>query len=266
MNPDVLQQIVTEKREEILALSHKASPAELNSQAVDAPPARDFLAALQARAGRAVIAEIKRSSPSAGRLVKEVDPAQRAKAYEAGGAAAISVLTDKTFFGGSIDDLRQAREACSLPVLRKDFIISLAQIYEARAAGADAVLLIAAALEQEQMAELYECTKNLGMTPLVEIHGHEELEPVLSLEPELIGINNRNLKSLKVDLAVSLALRPLIPPHITVVAESGVKDSGDVSFLRKGGLDAFLVGTSLMCADDPQALLQAMINGDGGRP
>jgi indole-3-glycerol phosphate synthase len=264
MNQDVLQRIVAEKREEILAYSQRTSPAELNSQALDAPPARDFLAALKARPGHAVIAEIKRSSPSAGRLANEVDPAERAKIYESGGAAAISVLTDKAFFNGSVEDLRQAREACSLPVLRKDFIISLAQIYEARAAGADAVLLIAAALEHEQMAEFYECTQSLGMTPLVEIHDRKELDPVLSLKPELVGINNRNLKSLEVDLDTSLGLRPLIPVDVTVVAESGVNYPSDVARLREGGLDAFLIGTSLMRADDPAAALQAMVNGDGG--
>ncbi len=265
MSQDVLKRIVAKKREEVSELSQKASPAERRNQALDAPPVRDFLAALKARPGQAVIAEIKRSSPSAGRLANKVDPVERARTYEAGGAAALSVLTDKTFFSGSIDDLYRAREACSLPVLRKDFIISSAQIFEARAAGADAVLLIAAALEPRQMAEFYECIKELGMTPLVEVHDRTELEAVLNLEPELVGINNRNLKSLKVDLAVSLELRPIIPSHVTVVAESGVSSAEDVSRLRKGGLDAFLVGTSLMRAEDPAAAIRALINGNGGQ-
>lgn len=265
MSQDVLQRIVAQKREELLAYSQGISAAELNSQALDAPPTRDFLAALRAAPGRAVIAEIKRSSPSAGRLASGVDPAGRAKSYESGGAAAISVLTDRTFFNGSVDDLRLARGACNLPILRKDFIISFAQIFEARAAGADAVLLIAAALEPEQMAELYECTKSLGMTPLIEVHDRQELEQVLSLEPELIGVNNRNLKSLEVDLSTCLGIRPLIPSHITVVAESGIKGPADIARLRDGGLDAFLIGTSLMRADDPAADLQAMIKGAGGQ-
>jgi indole-3-glycerol phosphate synthase len=264
VSPDVLQRIVAEKREEVMALSQRISLAELNCQAVDAPPARDFLAALQARSGHAVIAEIKRSSPSAGKLAKRVDPAARARAYEAGGAAAISVLTDKTFFDGSLDDLRLVRDACSLPVLRKDFIISLAQIYEARAAGADAALLIAAAMEQDQLAEFSECIKGLGMTPLIEVHDQQELEQVLSLKPELIGVNNRNLKSLEVDLSTCLRLRPLIPSDICVVAESGVSGPDDINLLRKGGLDAFLIGSSLMRADDPVAELQGMIKSAGG--
>lgn len=264
MSQDVLQRIVAKKREEILAFSHRTSPAELNSQALDTPPARDFLAALQERPGHAIIAEIKRSSPSAGKLAKGVDPTARGRAYEAGGAAAISVLTDKTFFDGSLDDLRLVREACSLPILRKDFIISLAQIYEARAAGADAVLLIAAALEQDQLAEFSECINDLGMTPLIEVHDQQELERVLGLKPQLIGINNRNLKSLEVDLSTCLRLRPLIPSHISVVAESGVSGPDDINLLRKGGLDAFLVGSSLMRADDPVAELQGMIKSAGG--
>lgn len=266
MSQDILSRILAKKREEVSLLANKTSLAELRSQALDAAPIRDFLAALRARPGQAVIAEIKRASPSAGSLADAVDPAARAKNYEAGGAAALSVLTDAAFFGGSLQDMQQAREACTLPVLRKDFVINLAQVYEARAAGADAVLLITAALEPEQMAGLYSCIRELGMTPLIEVHDRSELESVLNLNPELVGINNRNLKSMKVDLATSLELRPLIPAHVTVVAESGVSSSGDVSRLRKGGLDAFLVGTSLMRAEDPAAVIRDMVDGNGDRP
>jgi len=266
VSQDVLTRILAKKREEVSLLLQRASLGQLRNQAMDAPPARDFLAALRARSGYAVIAEIKRSSPSAGRLSKEVDPILRALAYEAGGAAALSVLTDAAFFGGSLQDMQQARDACGLPVLRKDFIISPAQVYEARAAGADAILLIAAALGSEQMIELYECVRELGMAPLIEVHDRPELEAVLGLEPDLVGVNNRNLKDMKVDLATSLELRPLIPKRITVVAESGVSSSDDVARLRDGGLDAFLVGTSLMRAKDPAAVIRAMINGNGGTP
>jgi indole-3-glycerol phosphate synthase len=266
VSPDVLTRILAQKREEVSLLCQRTSLAELRGQVAAAPPVRGFLAALRMRPGRALIAEIKRSSPSAGSLAKEVDPAQRAQAYEAGGAAALSVLTDATFFGGSLKDLQKAREACSLPVLRKDFIISLAQVYEARVAGADAILLIAAALEPVLMTELYACARELGMTSLIEVHNRPELERVLGIQPQLVGINNRNLKDLKVDLATSLELRPLIPRQVTVVAESGVSTPDDVSRLREGGLNAFLVGTSLMKAEDPASLIRAMVNGNGGAP
>jgi indole-3-glycerol phosphate synthase len=266
VNQNVLTRILDQKREEVSLLANKAPLADLRAQAEDTAPARDFLAALRARPGHAVIAEIKRASPSAGRLAIAVDPAERAKLYEASGAAALSVLTDTVFFGGSLQDMRLAREACGLPVLRKDFVISINQIYEARAAGADAVLLIAAALEQEQMTDLYACVRELDMTPLVEVHSQDELDAVLGLSPELVGINNRNLKSMKIDLSTSLELRPLIPPNVTVVAESGVSSPEDVARLREGGLDAFLVGTSLMKADDPAAVLRSLVNDHGGRP
>ena len=265
MSQDVLTRILDRKREEVALLSAKAPMADLSARAQDAPPARNFLGALRARPGAAVIAEIKRSSPSAGSLAEAVDPAERAKLYEAGGAAALSVLTDVDFFGGSLRDMQLARKASSLPVLRKDFIISLAQVYEARIAGADAVLLIVAALEPALLTDLYASVEEMGMTPLVEVHDQAELEIALGLNPELVGINNRDLKTLQVDLATCLDLRPQIPPHVTVVAESGVSSPADVSRLRNGGLDAFLVGTSLMRAEDPVSVLRSLANGNGGR-
>lgn len=266
MSQDVLTRILARKREEVSLLAQKTPLAELRAQAQAAPPARDFLAALRAKPGSAVIAEIKRASPSAGSLAEAVDPTERAKLYEAGGAAALSVLTDADFFSGSLQDLRLARAACGLPVLRKDFVINLAQVYEARAAGADAVLLIVAALETAQLADLYASIQEMGMTPLVEVHDQAELEIALGLKPELVGINNRNLKSLQVDLATSLKLKLMIPAHVTVVAESGVSSPDDVARLREGGLDAFLVGTSLMRAEDPVSVLKSLVKGNGGRP
>ncbi|RJX34853.1 MAG: indole-3-glycerol phosphate synthase TrpC [Desulfarculus sp.] len=258
--PDVLRRILEHKRLEAAALAGRA--AELRRLAEEAPPPRDFLAALRARPGRAVIAEIKRASPSAGRLAAEVDPASRAVRYQAGGAAALSVLTDGPFFQGSLTDLRQARAAVGLPVLRKDFIIASAQLYEARAAGADAVLLIAAALEPGQLRDLYQQARELGLAVLPEVHEEVELEPVLALGPALVGVNNRDLRSLQVDLNASLRLRPLIPASTTVVAESGISGPEQAARLRAGGLDAFLVGSHLMRAPDPAAALRALAEAD----
>ncbi len=266
MSQGILERILANKRVEVARLTMRSALVELRRLAGLAPPPRDFLAALRQRPGGAVIAEIKRASPSAGKLAPEVNPAGLAAAYESGGAAALSVLTDRVFFGGSLEDLRRARAASSLPVLRKDFIISPAQLYEARAAGADAVLLIAAALEAGLLGELYDLARELGLTPLVEIHRAAELETVLALAPDLVGINNRNLETLEVDLDTCLRLRPLLPAGVTVVAESGIHGPEDLARLRAGGLDAFLVGTSLMRASDPGAALRALTRGKGALP
>lgn len=256
--PDVLRRILERKRQEVAAL--KRGPGdELPRRAAQAPPPRDFLAALRARPGRAFIAEIKRASPSAGRLARGVDPAARARQYAAGGAAALSVLTDGPFFGGSLADLQRARAAVKLPVLRKDFIIDPAQVYESRAAGADAVLLIAAALEEGQMRDLYQQALGLGLAVLPEVHQEAELERVLALGPPLVGVNNRDLHTLQVELATSLRLRRLIPAGIMVVAESGLSGRDQVASLRAGGLEAFLVGSHLMRAPDPEAALRELV-------
>ncbi len=207
----------------------------------------------------AIIAEIKRRSPSRGELAPGAAVPVRARAYQAGGAAALSVLTDLPFFGGTLADLAAAREAVSLPALRKDFIIDPAQVYEARAAGADAVLLIAAALEGPQLAELYHLAKGLGLEVLLEVHKAAELEPVLALDPALVGVNNRDLKSMAVSLETSRELRKLLPAGITVVAESGVSRPEEVRALKAAGLNAFLVGTSLMLAPDPTATLRGLV-------
>jgi len=255
----VLARILEAKREEVAALKAARPLAGLRREAEAAPPARPFLGALRGHPRVPVIAEIKRRSPSRGELAPGEGVQARARAYQAGGAAALSVLTDMPFFGGSLEDLAAARQAVDLPALRKDFIIDPAQIYEARAAGADAVLLIAASLEAPLLAELYHLAKGLGLDVLIEVHKAEELEPVLALDPPLVGINNRDLKTLAVRLDTSLELRRLIPAGITVVAESGIDGPEQVRGLRAAGLDAFLVGTSLMLAPDPAATLRGLV-------
>ncbi|BEQ14274.1 indole-3-glycerol phosphate synthase TrpC [Desulfoferula mesophila] len=255
----VLDRILETKRAEVAALKAARPLAELRRAAEAAPPGRGFLAALRDAPGVALIAEIKRRSPSRGDLAPGEAVPQRARAYQAGGAAALSVLTDRHYFGGSLGDLAEARRAVTLPALRKDFIIDPAQIYEAKAAGADAVLLIAAALEKAELAELYHLARSLGLDVLLEVHQAAELEPVLALDPPLVGINNRNLKTMQVSLDTSRELRKLIPAPVTVVAESGVSRPEQVRELRAAGLNAFLVGTSLMLAPDPTATLRGLV-------
>ncbi|HXE72570.1 MAG TPA: indole-3-glycerol phosphate synthase TrpC [Candidatus Nitrosotenuis sp.] len=224
----------------------------LRTQALSAPPPRDFLAALRGPRLR-VIAEIKRASPSRGPLCADLDPAERARAYEQGGAAALSVLTEPHYFQGSLDDLRRARAACSLPVLRKDFLLEPWEIYESRAAGADAILLIAAALAPEGLGEMLELARNLGMEALVEVHDEEELRAVLPKGPRIIGINNRDLATFQVDLETTRRLAPGIPPGVVRVSESGISSAQDVE--RLGAVDAVLVGEALVGARDPRPLL-----------
>lgn len=254
----VLERILAVKHEEVTKLKSRGVPADFKRRALEVPGPRDFLAALKNHPRIPVIAEIKRASPSAGAIREAVDPAALALDYQAGGAAALSVLTDKTFFSGSLKDLALAREAADLPVLRKDFILDRLQLYEARSAGADAVLLIAAALDRDRLGDLYLEALELGLTPLIEVHDQEELPPVLNLKPDLIGINNRDLKTMKVDLGTSLELRKMIPAETMVVAESGVSSPAEVLALRRGGLDAFLIGSALMRAPDPKAALASL--------
>lgn len=262
--PSVLARIMESKRGEVARLKSATPLKELRRRALDTPLPRDFLAALRAAPGVALIAEIKRSSPSAGSLAGAIAVGHQARAYAAGGAAACSVLTDGPFFGGSLEDLVEARQAVDLPILRKDFTMDPAQIYQARLAGADAVLLIVAALEPGLLAELYGLARELGLTPLIEVHGQDELAPALACQPPLLGINNRDLKTLTVDLATCLKLRPLVPPGVTVVAESGVEGPEDIRRLIAGGLNAFLVGSALMRAPDARAAVAALVG--AGRP
>ena len=212
-----------------------------------------------------MIAECKKASPSKGLLRPEYDPAQLARTYAENGAAALSVLTDEKFFQGSLNDLSVAREAAGLPALRKDFIVDGYQVYEARAAGADAVLLIVAALRLEQLQELHQLINELGMTALVEVHDEAEVEIALKIAPKLIGVNNRNLHDFTVDLQTTARLRKCIPADIALVAESGIHTADDVSRVRDMGVDAILVGEALVTASDVGAKVRELDGQDEGQ-
>jgi indole-3-glycerol phosphate synthase len=255
---DILQRIVAVKREEVAAAKALCDAADMRRRALAQAPARDFAGALQARldAGQAaVIAEIKKASPSKGVLRERFVPAQIATSYAANGAAALSVLTDRQFFQGSPEYLTQARAACGLPVLRKDFMVDAYQVDEARAWGADCILLIAACLDDRQMADLEDRARALGMAVLVEVHDGAELERALGLKTPLIGINNRNLRSFEVTLQTTLDLMPRVPADRLLVTESGILDRSDVQRMRDAGVHAFLVGEAFMRADNPGAAL-----------
>jgi indole-3-glycerol phosphate synthase len=255
---DILQRIVAVKRDEVAQARRRCGLAELQAQAAAASPARGFAAALRARveAGSpAVIAEVKKASPSKGVLREHFVPADIARSYESGGAACLSVLTDERFFQGCAAYLQQARESCSLPVLRKDFLIDPYQVVEARAMGADCVLLIAACLDDGLMSELEACATEQGLDVLVEVHDGEELERALRLRTPLIGVNNRNLRTFEVSLDTTIGLLPRVPGDRLLVTESGILARADVQRMRSAGVHAFLVGEAFMRAPDPgQAL------------
>jgi indole-3-glycerol phosphate synthase len=261
----ILDEIFLHKRAEVAQRKALCPLEELRAAAEAALPPLDFLGVLQAHpvSGPALIAEIKRGSPSRGLLARDFDPLRLSRLYRQNGASAISVLTDERFFGGCLEHLalvvddRQSGPGKTLPVLRKDFIFDPYQVYEARAAGADALLLIAAALEVEQMRSLYALTRSLGMAPLVEVHTPEELAGALALDPVLIGINNRNLRDFTVDLECTLRLGPAVPPDVVLVAESGIHTTRDVERLAEAGVDAILVGEALVTAEDPAARVRA---------
>lgn len=250
-----LDRILAQKSADIAASRAPAALARHQDAAQQQPPPRDFTGAIQRRSQStqptlALIAEVKKASPSKGLLLADFDPARLATTYAANGAAAISVLTDAPFFQGSLDDLRAVRAAVDVPVLRKDFVIDACQVYEARAAGADAVLLIAAALDDRQMADLHALITELGMAALVEIHDESELERTLSLGASLLGINNRDLRSFNVDLNTTARLAALVPDDVTLVAESGIGSPADVRRMGELGAHAVLVGEALVTADD----------------
>ena len=249
----ILERIVAAKRTEVAAARKRAPEVKLDA----APPVRDFIAALRAKRP-AVIAEIKRASPSKGLLRSNFDPAAIAKSYEKGGAACMSVLTDKEFFQGAAEHLSAARGACALPVLRKDFLIDPYQVFESRALGADCVLLIAACLEDRQMRELEALARSVGMAVLVEVHDGEELERALKLDTPLLGINNRNLRTFETRLETTLELLPRVPHDRLVITESGILSRADVARMRQRGVEAFLVGEAFMRAPDPGAELRAL--------
>jgi indole-3-glycerol phosphate synthase len=232
--------------------------ARLRAEAEAAAPARPFAAALRHREEVRLLAEIKRRSPSAGAIREGADPVEVALAYQAGGAAALSVLTDEEFFGGSLDALRRVRSAVELPLLRKDFIIDPVQVLEARGSGADAILLIVRILDSGRLRDLHQLAVGLGMDVLVEIHDPRELERALEAGATLVGVNNRDLSTFRTDMALSLDLSPTVDPEITLVAESGIRTAGDVRRLGEAGVDAILVGESLMRQDDLQAAAAAL--------
>ena len=252
--PDILQRIVAVKAREIAAAKIARPLPALRAAAVAAAAPRDFTAALRAKVAAgapAVIAEIKKASPSRGVLRENFDPAAIAASYAQHGAACLSVLTDEQFFQGSADYLQQARAACELPVLRKDFMLEPYQVHEARAMGADCILLIVAILKINRMRELEAAATDLGMSVLVEVHDADELERALLLETPLIGINNRNLRTFETRLEVTLGLLEKIPAGRVVVTESGILQPSHVSLMREKKVDCFLVGEAFMRAEDP---------------
>lgn len=258
---DILARILSNKAREVAAARVQRPLESVAEEARRQPSPRDFVGALRAKIAAnapAVIAEIKKASPSRGVLRPIFDPGAIARRYEAGGAACLSVLTDREYFQGTPEHLRAAREACSLPVLRKDFIVDPYQVAEARALGADCVLLIVAALDDARLAELEASARSFGMAVLVEVHGAQELDRALALATPLIGINNRDLRTFEVRLETTLELLPRIPPGRIVVTESGILGPGDVARLRSAGVQAFLVGEAFMRAADPGAALKAL--------
>ena len=261
MSSDILNKIVAVKHVEVAAARAKRDLASLRREAEALGGQRDFIGALRAKlaAGQAaVIAEVKKASPSKGVIREPFVPAEIAASYAAHGAACLSVLTDEQFFQGHADYLQQARAACALPVLRKDFLVDDYQVYEARAMGADAILLIAAALSLDEMQAMEAIAHRLGMAVLVEVHNGEELEVALQLKTPLLGINNRNLRTFEVSLQNTLDLLARIPADRLVVTESGILAAADVALMRQHQVHAFLVGEAFMRVEDPGSGLQAL--------
>ena len=259
--PDILRRILARKAEEVTERRARLPERELRARLPEAPPVRGFRAALEARIQRgepAIIAEIKKASPSKGVLRADFDPEAIARAYAEAGAACLSVLTDVDFFQGADAYLVRAREAAGLPVLRKDFTIDPYQVLEARVLGADCILLIAAALDDARLGELADLARSLGMDVLLEVHDAEELERALATPAPLVGINNRDLRTFEVRLETTLDLLPRIPDDRLLVTESGILTRADVERMRAHGVHAFLVGEAFMRAPDPGAALRAL--------
>ncbi len=263
--PSILRDILAAKSEEVAARRARRDLASMAALAADQAPARGFARHLQAAAaaGPAVIAEIKKASPSAGVIRADFQPAAIAARYAAAGAACLSVLTDERYFQGHDRDLAEARAACALPVLRKDFTVDPWQVYESRALGADCILLIAAALGRGKLQDLYGLAQAIGLDALVEVHDAGELEDALATGALLVGVNNRDLHRFSTDLGVSERLRPLIPKENMMVSESGIHTPDDVARLRRCGVDAFLVGEAFMRAADPGAALRGLFFAPG---
>ncbi|MDD2811741.1 indole-3-glycerol phosphate synthase TrpC [Rhodoferax sp.] len=258
---DILNKIVAVKRQEVAAAVARKPLADMRFEAESRVLTRDFVAAMRSKiaAGQAaVIAEVKKASPSKGVLRADFFAADIAQSYAEHGAACLSVLTDQPFFQGSVDYLKQARASCQLPVLRKDFMVDAYQIYESRAMGADAVLLIAACLDDAQMKDFEQIARSLDMAVLVEVHDAPELERALKLKTPLVGVNNRNLKTFEVSLDTTLALRHLLPADRLLVCESGIHTRDDVLRMAAAGVNAFLVGEAFMRAKEPGEALAAL--------
>lgn len=255
---NILEKIVEAKKLEVERLK-EIGEKNLWKSAKDSNPPRGFLKQLQKGSGMRVIAEIKKASPSAGMLRTNFDPAAIAASYSKHGAACLSVLTDEIYFKGSLTDLRVVRDAVSIPILRKDFVIDRLQVFEARAAGADAILLIAEILNQNQLQEFHELSISLGMDVLVEIHEPECAEKAIQVGSQLIGINNRDLRTFTTDLNHSFRIRPLLPDDCFVISESGIKTKEDLAALWKAGIKGVLIGETLMRAEDPGQKLSSLV-------
>ena len=255
----ILDDIVARKKERLIELKSKSIQAELGKAAALASKPRDFTLALEQGGKPAVIAEIKKASPSAGEIRPHLEVAEIAASYERAGAAAISVITEEDFFQGKLAYLTEVKRTVSLPILCKDFIFDPVQVVAARAAGADSLLLIAAILEQDTLVELLAMARSFGMACLVEVHDEEEMVRVLETDARIIGINNRNLRTFQVSLDTTFRLRPNIPSDRLVVSESGIQQQEDLHSLASAAVDAVLVGTSLMRAEDPGAKLRELL-------
>lgn len=257
--PTILDKIVATKREEVARAKAERPESALRQRLADAPPTRDFLAALSAGPPIRLIAEVKKASPSKGVIRADFDPVAIARTYEEHGASCISVLTDEQYFQGSLEYLRQVRAAVDLPVLRKDFIIDPYQVVEARVAGADAVLLIAECLDDAMLKQLHDAIVDLGMTPLVELYEPANLSRVLQIGARLIGVNNRDLRTFEVDLEHTLRLRRQIPADRVAVGESGIRTRQDAGRLEAAGVQAMLVGESLLVKPDVAAAVDELL-------
>jgi len=258
----ILQKIVDHKLTEIASAKANVSLEVVTAAAQDAEPALDFVGALQKRKAAGsigLIAEVKKASPSKGIIRADFDPVAIAKTYARHGAACISVLTDEHFFQGHLDFLRQIRGAVNVPLLRKDFVLDTYQVHEARAAGADAVLLIAECLDGEKLQELHQSIESLGMTALVELYDADNIDKVMACNPKLVGVNNRDLNTFEVDLGHSVRVKSQLPDSVTFVSESGIFTNSDVVMLKENGVDAMLVGESLMRSDDVGAAVETLL-------